>query len=999
MDLAREQIACLGLQEPFVVMSRVQTQGRGRGGSRWSQAIDASVHPHPGMSEPQLFASFAESVEHAQFFGPCTFVLPAAFLKIPITWLSLVAGCAITDALESVRRRLENHLEFAKCFPQKIEFEPRLKWPNDVWAWPSRTGNVSTIHSPSSAKKIAGLLCESSFRSDSLQFVTIGLGLNVLMAPDLVSHAGSVLEMWGIKSAALGPKLAQLVMRFLAEDIERELLDYLCTERSAEQLRMLTIERSLPLGTRLSVNKGEQVGAFLGLTSDGALLIDGVSSPIVAADIGFQSHNEAVEEAHQDNRYNINSSVTAGIARICLDFGNTHIHWRCEQGNNIQRGDVDWSQLDRKVFQDQRLFVRTAFAQEILAAVGNTARIELVWSAVAHAGNSSKVAQSLESALVAMQPGREIGLCPLVADEILQAAGVAADYASEQMGVDRALQAWSAVKAVQEKRVPVAVLSLGTASTGLVIDAEGRLVESFILPGHAMSLAALHEKTARLPKVSLPQQWPSGKGEPPFSTALSILRGLLLQLRGVVASLIELHGVEQVILTGGGAIGCADLLRKEFKIEFTVDDDFVLKSMSDFFSQQTRSRYRLMSDDGESEAGLPEKVLQSMLRARLSRRRSQRVALDRKYFRRLGGRLEHVGVGLRLDRHLGERFKFHTRDVWQERVDIGEVLIEQNSPKNHTSDEAPSTLINIKSTYVLKHGDQIWLFHPPEYEPDMMTHVEVVYDDGDAAVFCKPGNLVVHAAGLYGKNTFIEITKKMGYGNAAPVHRIDRETSGLLVCARSTPLRRDLSLSFRDASVKKMYLAVTRGQTHVPEQFRIDFPIGPAAGSRIRLKLWHNSAEGLDALTHCVRLAQWQDYSLFACMPQTGRTNQIRAHLAALGQWIVGDKMYHPDEEVFLHFYEEGFTDFVSENVLLPRHWLHNTGIQFFSRPDCRLGRAPVIAPLTEDLLVHEPTLELLKAAGLPVDPAEQKTAFAELFTRMLGIDFSKTPVVRPEGR
>jgi 23S rRNA pseudouridine1911/1915/1917 synthase len=193
-----------------------------------------------------------------------------------------------------------------------------------------------------------------------------------------------------------------------------------------------------------------------------------------------------------------------------------------------------------------------------------------------------------------------------------------------------------------------------------------------------------------------------------------------------------------------------------------------------------------------------------------------------------------------------------------------------------------------------------------------------------------------------------------------------------------------------------MYLAVTRGTRDVPQQFRVDFPIGSAINSKIRLKLWHNPQEGLDALTHFVRLAQWDDYTLFACLPQTGRTNQIRVHLAAIGHWIIGDKMYHPNEEVFLRFYEEGYTDFVAENVLLPRHWLHNTGIQFLGKPESPLGRAPVIAPLTDDLLVHGPTLELLRAAGFPAEPGSQKEAFSKLFSDLLLLDFSETEIVLP---
>lgn len=978
MDMARTLIKNEGLENSFVVMCRTQTAGRGRAGSVWSQAeIENEKVTSRSPVEAQTFEKndLVSAVRQAGIFGPCTFVVPGHLLRIPIGWLSLAVGCAIADALWRARSRLSNMMTFSSFLAGEPALEAKLKWPNDVWAWPSENVGARSTAVP---KKLAGILCESSFRADKLHFVSIGLGLNLVQAPASVAQAGSVLQMWGINRSQLSNSMSLCLSEIVAEEIEKELADYLFTERTAEQLRHLVLERSLPLGTKLSVNKGQSTGAFVGLSAEGGLLLEGVEDPILAADVGF--HEPA--------------------AKICLDFGNTQVHWRCERGSLISSGSCDWALLDRKSLAESKLFAKTELAQKICAGVADSTRIELIWSAVAHAGQSMKVVYGIESALMS-QPalGREIILTPVDSLSVLRAAGLEADYAPNEMGVDRALQAWTAVRAAQDAGAAVAVLSVGTALTGIVVNDKPGIIESLILPGPAMGLQALHEKTARLPKVTLPNSLAELKNAPEvFSTRVSMLRGLLLQFSGVVDVLRRQHRIARLILTGGGARALFDCLEPDVQDCTFVEPDLVLKAMSAFAGLAGK---RLQTADPnhelESEEGLPEKVLQSMLRARISRRRSQRVALDKIHFRRLGGRLEHVGVGLRIDRHLGEKFKFHNRDIWQQRIEIGEVLVEQNSPKNHISDAAPDNLVSVKSTYVLKQGDQIWLFHPPEYEPDMMTNVDVVYDDGDAAVFCKPGNLVVHAAGLYGKNTFIEIAKKMGYPDAAPVHRIDRETSGILVCARSTPLRRDLSLSFRESSVKKMYLAVCKGTRSLPDEFRVALPIGPAINSRIRLKLWHNPEEGLDALTHCLRLSQWQDYTLFACMPQTGRTNQIRVHLAAIGHWIVGDKMYHPDEDAFLQFYEEGYVDPVAAKVLLPRHWLHNTGIQFFSRPDSDLGRKPVIAPLTDDLLQHEPTLELLDRAQIPRDPKLQHTPLAQLFARVLGIDFGQTPTIEPQ--
>ncbi|MEY2988680.1 MAG: hypothetical protein RJB13_2201 [Pseudomonadota bacterium] len=989
MDLARAWLQSNTCSEPVAFLCTKQSAGRGRGGSAWlqSQMPEEEKVLRTRSANPIAFESFSDAVRHASYLGPCTFVFPASSIQIPATWMSLAVGCALSDALGTSYRRLRNQMDFLSILPEEIPYEAKIKWPNDLWLCSAQT--ASSLQR--TGKKIAGILCETSFRGEALQYVSVGIGLNVLAAPPDVAYAGCVLELWGVAAQQLTQEQKSTLQIVLAEEISRELTDYLCTARTAEQLRMLTLDRSLPLGTRLSVNKGETVGHFAGLTTDGGLLLEGHAEPVIAGDVAFIS--DLSEQPRGENL----KCLDANLARLCLDFGNSFVHWRIEMGMEVRCGSTPWSELDKKSLTQTKLFRRIPMVHEILQCVGSKKQIEMVWADVAIDSQSRQLVRALEDALATDCVGREIALYPLASDEILKASGLEADYAEGQMGVDRALHVWVASDIARRNEEVVAVFSLGTAFTGVVVDDSGRLIESFILPGVGLCLSTLHAKTARLPLLRVPDEMPSVECEPPFSTQHSILHGVSLQIHGVVSAVASAHGVSSVILTGGDAASVVKIISKAGAYQTLLDTDLVLKAMSQFVAKEKLSRFRMEKEVSEGAGGPPEKVLQSMLRARLSKRRSQRVALDRIHFRRLGGRLEHVGVGLRIDRHLGEKFKFHTRDIWQERVDIGEVMVEQNSPKNHETDAPPETLINIKSTYVLKQGDQIWLFHPPEYEPDMATHVEVVHDDGDAAVFCKPGNLVVHAAGLYGKNTFIEIAKRMGYADTAPVHRIDRETSGLLVCARSTPLRRELSLSFRDSSVKKMYLAVTRGNTPVPSQFRIDFPIGSADGSRIRLKLWHNTHDGLDALTHCVHLAGFEDYSLFACLPQTGRTNQIRVHLAAIGHWIVGDKMYHPDEEVFLKFYEEGFTDFVAEKAELPRHWLHNTGIQFMASPHLSVGRAPVIAPLTEDLLLHEPTLNLLQQAGLPREPQKQLEAFSALFKQMLKIDFSQAPVIQPD--
>jgi 23S rRNA pseudouridine1911/1915/1917 synthase len=291
----------------------------------------------------------------------------------------------------------------------------------------------------------------------------------------------------------------------------------------------------------------------------------------------------------------------------------------------------------------------------------------------------------------------------------------------------------------------------------------------------------------------------------------------------------------------------------------------------------------------------------------------------------------------------------------------------------------------------MKNFDQVWFFHSPLAEPEINPQISTIFDNQDICIFSKPPNLVVHAAGLYLKNTFIEHISKIGFENCSPVHRIDRETSGILICARQMNTRKILSDAFRHSQVHKMYLAVTKGTRELPEQFVVTSPIGEPENSAIRLKLWIYGKNPQPARTNFVKLAQVNDYTLFACLPVTGRTNQIRIHLSSIGHWIVGDKMYHENESVFIEFFEKGFTQWVHENVLFPRHLLHNTGIMFDKELEIDpLSFGPIICPLPKDMLEFSYTNELMKKANIPLENAGQVDALKKIFLNVHEIDFSE---------
>jgi RluA family pseudouridine synthase len=378
-------------------------------------------------------------------------------------------------------------------------------------------------------------------------------------------------------------------------------------------------------------------------------------------------------------------------------------------------------------------------------------------------------------------------------------------------------------------------------------------------------------------------------------------------------------------------------------------------------------------------------------KSKLKKNSHSKPHVSKEHFRKLGVLLENITEPQRIDAYLAKKFQFHSRKIWYTRIENHELLVEHCANKNRKKE---IELIQVKPTYKIKNYDQIWIFHPPECEPDLFKKIDLVFDDGDVCVFAKPPHMVVHAAGMYGKNNFINVVAKMGDTSCFPVHRIDKETSGILLCARQSSTRKLISLAFRQGHIQKMYLAVTKGLRFLPEKFRVHLPIGTPEQSFIRLKLWVHGQNAQHAETWFSKLATFEDYTLFACLPQTGRTNQIRIHLAAIGHWIVGDKMYHKNEQVFLEFYEKGLTSWVQEQVLFHRHMLHNVAIMAPKIPLPALSEKPIVCELDFDLRQSEIVKNLCQKIPLSENISEQKKYFEHIFLQLHQTDFYQFPEI-----
>jgi 23S rRNA pseudouridine1911/1915/1917 synthase len=301
----------------------------------------------------------------------------------------------------------------------------------------------------------------------------------------------------------------------------------------------------------------------------------------------------------------------------------------------------------------------------------------------------------------------------------------------------------------------------------------------------------------------------------------------------------------------------------------------------------------------------------------------QQSAISSYEFRRLGPPVTPGSAGARVDRYLARSFPFLSRAGWQKRIDDQELLVNGRL---------------VKAATRLREGDELTMYAPVFVEPEVDRGVAVLWQDGPVMAVFKPGNLPMHENGPYRKNTFTEIVWETYGREWSAVHRLDRETSGIVLCGGTPEARAKLCGDLEARRMRKEYLAIARG---VPEreQWHCDGPIGDLVESEIRIKKWVVPG-GLSAATGFSVKARAPEACLLHAKPITGRTNQIRIHSAHSGHVLYGDKLYHPDEAVFLEYFESGQTENVTLRTGFHRLCLHATALEFAhpeTRKQCRV--------------------------------------------------------------
>ncbi|MBL8768625.1 MAG: RluA family pseudouridine synthase [Planctomycetes bacterium] len=314
--------------------------------------------------------------------------------------------------------------------------------------------------------------------------------------------------------------------------------------------------------------------------------------------------------------------------------------------------------------------------------------------------------------------------------------------------------------------------------------------------------------------------------------------------------------------------------------------------------------------------------------------------------------VDPVENGLRLDAFLTRKMRWRSRTSIQSLVKDEQVSLVRRGERTVPTRVAITVLTgDVLSVTLPKPKRDV------EYESGTRSTdatLKKLYEDRFFVAVDKPPDVAVHPAGRNLYRTVIGELHKAYRKFDDPerdivpklCHRLDLETSGVLLVAKDDAAHRAVSEMFRERETEKDYLAIVYG---VPAARRgiIDAPIGEAVGSAVGLKRAVRE-DGQPARTGYEVIATVPGFALVKIQLFTGRHHQIRVHLASIGHPIVGDKIYGPDEEIFIRYQEDRLTEDDRARLLLPRQALHAHRLKI--RHPMKDGFLEITSELPDDL-------------------------------------------------
>ena len=249
-------------------------------------------------------------------------------------------------------------------------------------------------------------------------------------------------------------------------------------------------------------------------------------------------------------------------------------------------------------------------------------------------------------------------------------------------------------------------------------------------------------------------------------------------------------------------------------------------------------------------------------------------------------------INQRLDMYIASLDLDFSRSMAQKLIENGQVLVNGKLPK---------------ASYKTKLGDrvEIEILEPKETNLEAQDiPLDIVYEDDDILVVNKQKGMVVHPGNGNLDGTLVNAVLNHCKGNLSGiggeirpgiVHRLDKDTSGLIVIAKNDKSHINLSKQIQDRKVKKIYTALVRGI--IPEDTAtIDMPIGRSNTDRKKMAV---RKDGKEAITHIKVIKRYEKYTLIRVKIDTGRTHQIRVHMAEIGYPVVGDEVYSNGKNEF----------------------------------------------------------------------------------------------------